>query len=228
MPGAACKTRSDTRIKIIKKRQHGMAQTIARDRLVEITFILDPSQPILLRPFQDFATRNIEQRSQQQCATGEPARLWHRRQPLHPAATQQVQQQRFRLIVAMLGQQQRIAILRFKNRVARMPRGSLKPQLSLSLNAHALDPAFNIQRSGAATGEFSPVVGIRRQAVMDMDRRDFTRNFFAAGRREMEQRNRIEPAGKSDAQTCRTGGLELANQEGFDPRSQIRQRRRLP
>lgn len=158
----------------------------------------------------------IKQRPHQPTAT-EPAPGRHGSQSAHTGTAQQAEQQRFGLIVAMLGRQQHLAFFEahFDGGVACLPRRLLQAAPRLDLHAHHLER--NPKRRANAPAVLRP--GIRRglQTVMNMDRPQRGKRF--APRKvgqELQQHRGVEPAGERHAPTRRmTGATQRRRQTGF-------------
>lgn len=110
--------------RLFERWNQGMAKKITPEVGIAVTFILDPAQLMLRRVGFDRRTRNIEKRPNERRAIGGRA---FRRHPGHASdagATQQVQQNRLGLVVAMMSERQPVRSALTKRRVANAPCGA--------------------------------------------------------------------------------------------------------
>ncbi len=123
----------------------------------------------------------------------------HRRQSLDPCSAQELQEQRFHLVVLVVREGDVIARLAGKHFVARGPRGRLDARA-------ARDGDFGAAKGNAApaakaAAESRPARGVRAQLVIDVQRGKTDGEPRAEPVQKIEQDHRIDPAahGRRDA-----------------------------
>ena len=85
-------------------RQHPLSHGVARVLEVDIAFVLDPRQCPVLRVGIHIGARQFEPRAPPADPRGVHAQCGHRRKAVRPGAPQQLQNQRFDLVVPMMGE----------------------------------------------------------------------------------------------------------------------------
>jgi hypothetical protein len=179
-----------------------MADRIARVAVVGIAFVVAPAQVAFDRVRVDARAWNVEQRTPPGRTVGVFAQRGHRSEPVRTAAAQQLQQQRFGLVVTMMREgndgRSRLAGDTGERVVARLARERLEARTRPPDNVDAADHAGDAQRGTALDAVLCPPVSVGGQAVVDVDGSD----RVAARRRHrgqrVEQDDGIAAAGKCD------------------------------
>ncbi len=149
----------------------------------------------------------LEQRAPPGDASGVPAQRGHRGQPVRPGAAQQLQQQRFRLVVAMMRECHdggADSARRIGERVItgvpgqRLEAGAWLAATATRRTAHAT--RSSAQRSMHACAH---CVGVGGQAVVDVDGGDRVAARGRNGGERVEEDDRVAAAGKRDGNGCR-------------------------
>ncbi len=111
----------------------------------------------------------------------------HGCEAFRPGATQQLQQKRLGLIVPMMGGKEKVRVQRSKNTLALAPRRGLDTGWVVARDLHAMNGQFNAVCCTQPFTEISPVVRMRRQAVMYMHGLEFERMVVAQRKKRMQQ-----------------------------------------
>ena len=178
-----------------------LAQGVATVAEVQVAVVFDPLQAKRPRMIQQIGPRHAQQRPQ---LCGPPIRpalhLGHRRQALRSGAAQQLQQERFGLVVLLVGCEQEIRVQAAKDAQALAPRGRLDAGGIVARNLHPVSGQINGMRSTEAGAEIGPVVGVGRQAMVHVHRPQVEGMPVAQRHQRMQQRDRIEPSRKCQHQ----------------------------
>lgn len=153
--------------------EHVAAQVIACVAGVGIGFVVDPAQAVRLCMGFERAARHAEQRPQRGDAIaigGAPC--GHAGETQQSGAAHHVVQQRFRLIVGVVGGQQRIEAavtrMRVQRRIARVASGTFE---SVGRDTRHLDMQHaerQIEHLALRGAEIRPEIGVRTETVVDM------------------------------------------------------------
>ena len=195
-----------------------MAQEIARQPRVFVAFVVDPGQPAGLRIGVDFGARRAEQRAQQAQAVTVTF-VAHAGGTGNAATAQQVEEDGLGLVATMLGQQQRAAGPGTigKSRVAGGAGGGFQSLAGAAVDDHRNDGQRHGQARAGSAAEIGPVIGARRQAMVDVDCRE------PAGQRQtaqqIEQDDGIAPAGETEMDS--RAGSDAGGGESADPLEKV-------
>ena len=119
---------------------------------------------------------------------------------------QQIEQQRFRLIAAVMPEQQHIVSSMGKDLVARHSCRSLEAQAAVSVDSDMLEHETDGKAPAIIGAEFRPTIGIRGQAVMDMHRLKTVAKTESG--QNMQENDRIAASRQPDTEAlagCRPG-----------------------
>jgi hypothetical protein len=86
----------------------------------------------------------------------------------HPGAAQQLQQQRFRLVVSMVRQRHEIALLTRKSLMAQFAGRRLDAMRAQRRDVHMFDTQRDLKTGTQVNAKIRPSIRIRTDAVMDM------------------------------------------------------------
>ncbi|SFM98837.1 hypothetical protein SAMN05660284_00226 [Formivibrio citricus] len=181
-------------------RQDAMTQKIAVIGGIGIAFVFDPAQGMSAGVIQQGLARFIQQWAHQACAAIQKPGMRHGGQAIQAAAAQQIEKNRFGLVVAVMSKQQGIACLLFEHRIPGLPGRSFDTTAILR-HTHLFDQAINTQRSRRFLRKSSPSIGILRKTMMDMHRVERKTMLFAQAGKQMKEDDGIKSTGKTDAQT---------------------------
>ena len=183
------------------RREHPMPHVVPVVRVRRVPGVLDPREPALLRVGEDLRARDREERPHQPQAAqrGLPP---HARHPGRPRPPQDAEQRGLRLVVAVVGEQDRLA---GRNRLGdravagRAGRGFEIPAARGRPHdgAAGLEPDPEPRRRRPAV--VLPGARVRVEAVVDVHRGQTLRRPAAErpGRR-VEEDGRVEPAAEGD------------------------------
>ena len=204
---------------LAEHRHYFMTQEITGKSPIAIALILDPTQ--IMRPSIgfDIGTALGKKRSQQAPAAM-PAFDRHRRGTGDPTTTQQIEQQRFRLIAAMLSKEETICRDFGKGGIARPAGSRLQPFPRLVGNGHPADKQRHAERLAICLAECRPAIGIGRKTMVDMQGTQTAGQLEAT--KQMQQDHGIAAAGEPNADGF-VRWQAVAN-EGGEPRQQVRRR----
>jgi hypothetical protein len=180
-----------------------VAEEVARVPAVGIALVVDPGERLRFRVRGQPRAREPEQRAQQ----GRASRTvrGHRGEPVRAGAAQKLQQQRLGLIVGMVGQRHGVDVRGAQARVARRARQRLEGFAAAALQVQPMRGQRHAALRTLRCAERRPVVGVRRQAVVDVD--GGQRELVPRGAPDggLEQHHRVDPARQGDGHT-RTRG----------------------
>ena len=183
-------------------RQDFVAQPVPREPRIVVTLVVDPHEPVRDRVAFDSGARTpiIGRRIR-----GRPpprhrsrfigSRERHPGKPLHARAAQQLQQNRFGLIVEVVREHDAIGACGAQGRVARFTRGAF--ETVTARDAHIDDPAGDAKRSRRAAAERGPRLRIRAEVVIHVDGAQFEPQRIAQRGEHMQQDGRIDAAAQT-------------------------------
>ncbi len=193
--GAARQCARGVRPARCEPRHHLQPQVVAFEARVGVGWILDPSQPLGLRPRADRVARQSQPRARQPTGGERPQRA-HSTQALGAGGAQQAQQQGLGLVIGVVGGDQDLASVQGigEGRVARRARGGFQPASAARLDLHALHLQRDAERGGLRAHRGRPAGTVGMQAVVDVDRGQAARARRRLGRQRVQQCGGVEPA----------------------------------
>ena len=180
-----------------QQRQHAVAQKIARIAVIRIALVLYPVQLVRGGIGQYFLARTMQQRPDQRDRAAAIRKLGHRAHAAHPRAAQHLQQQRLRLVVGMVCHRDKIAGLTGKSRVAQLARCRLDAMLAQRCDIDTFDMQGNVQPGAQHDAEIRPGIGIRTDAVMDMQCGKLPGKTRREFMQQMQQHHRVHAAAQT-------------------------------
>jgi hypothetical protein len=176
---------------------------IATESRIGVAFVVNPVQIMRCGISLQRRSRHIEQGADQACAKGAVRTLGdHSAGTVHPGATQKIEQDSLRLIVAVMRQGDPLHAVRTalgKFRMAQAAGGGLKPFAAVARHQHMAPRQRNIPVATESATEIGPSIGVGAEAMMDMECRKLDRNGKMAQR--VQQHDRIAAARERDAQS---------------------------
>ena len=164
-----------------------MAQEVAVEILAGVAGVVDPGQTVFARIGFQRVARVVEQRTPEP-ARFEPAPRPHRAQAFGARAAQRAQQEGFGLVVAMVGEGERLSRhhrLR-ESRVAGLSRGGFGAVASVATHLDAHDRQRQVPLCADVFAMRGPGIGLGLQAVVDVDGADVQAAFFGHARKGMQ------------------------------------------
>ena len=89
--------------------------------------------------------------------------------PGHPGAAQKVEGQGFRLVALMMSEQEQFAGRTGKHPVTRLACRRFEPETTVAVDFDTFDEQFDAEITAIVGAESGPAIGIRRQAVMNVN-----------------------------------------------------------
>ncbi|MNR06109.1 hypothetical protein D3C85_1221710 [compost metagenome] len=172
-----------------------LAQEVAIVAHVLVALILHPAIGQGLRQRRQLGPADLEQRAQQ-AAAGKGLVRYHARQPPQSGAPLERQQQGLQLIVLMMGGEQPLPLPQAggETLVAGLPRLGLQAIAVAPLQLHPLDDEGHRQLLAHPFTMGHPVVGMRAQAVVDVQGTQGKALLLGKTRRQYQQHSGVEPA----------------------------------
>jgi len=118
--------------------------------------------------------------------------------PRTPGTAQQLQQQRFCLVVGMVRHSHKIAGLLGKSRMAQLARRSFDALLTQWRDVHAFDVQGNVKACANFGTEIRPTIRIRADAVMDMQCGQLPGIACGEFMQQMHQYHRVHATAQTD------------------------------
>ena len=146
--------------------------------------------------------------------------MWDSSRTCNARTAQQIKQHRLGLVATMMRQQQHIGAATGQRCMTRRTRRSLKPVRGSVRHRHPGDFERNFEFTADVGAECRPVIGIRRQPVMHVHRRELTGPRAAS--EQAQENDGVAAAGEPDTQSGM--GRQAGSEKGADPRRQIRKR----
>lgn len=171
---------------------------IAVECRAAVALVLDPRQTVTVRPRFDVGTPQAEQRAQHDGGVRPRFAGSHAAGAAQAAAAQQSIEDRFRLIVGMVGKCQDVGRLVRQRRQPRRPGGRFEP---FAIGSH-VDPANRARHAQARAqggAEIRPVPGIGAETVIDMAGGQRDRAIAANAVQGVQQHHRVDAARERDA-----------------------------
>ena len=109
-----------------------------------------------------------------------------------------MQQQRLGLVVGVVRQCDKVAVLARERGMAQLARGGLDSVFAQRRDVHMFDFQGNFQPGAQSGAKLSPGIGVRADAVVDMQCGKLPREAWRETVKKMEQYDRIHPAAESD------------------------------
>src|SRR5688500_8607703 len=154
----------------VEKRRYPAPDEIAGQRLVGVRLVLDPLQAVLARVSEDSGAGNAQEWADK-CLSLEPGFRKHSAGPTPSRPAQQVHENGLGLVIEVVGKRDAIGIGFRKSVVPRLARRRFQ---TFSV-ASDLDPAHGERNSPSLAqraAERRPRIGVRAQAVVDVNRAD--------------------------------------------------------
>ncbi|MNF71091.1 hypothetical protein D3C84_530340 [compost metagenome] len=172
-----------------------LAQEVAIVAHILVALILHPAIGQGLGQRRQLGPADLEQRAQQ-AAAGEGLVRHHARQPPQSGAALERQQQGLQLIVLMMGGEQPLPLSQACGEalVAGLPRLGLQAVAAAPLQLHPLDHEGHRQLPAHLFTMGHPVVGVRAQAVVDVQGTQGKALLPGKTRRQHQQHSGVEPA----------------------------------
>ena len=123
-----------------------MAQKIARIAHIAVAVVLNPAQLMLACISFQLAALHIQQGAQQRGRSRAGFQQRHRTGTAHPGAAQQLQQQRFGLVILLMCGEQKVRIERGKDALALVPRGRFDSGRVVARDRYPMNAQFNSMR----------------------------------------------------------------------------------
>jgi len=148
--------------------QDAVSQEIAIVPCLAVRGILDPVETRRMGIVQKAVPGEAEQRTQQLTAAQRPLG-WHPGEAVHAGTAHQAQEKGLDLVVLVVSQKQAAAVAQraAKNPVAGLTGGGLEPPPP-GQHRNALHAAFNIQFIAYSDAVGFPGIGLRREAMVNM------------------------------------------------------------
>ena len=226
MAAGAQESRTISGKALFQKRKKRMTQKIPIERYLVVAFIGNPLQSVLSRIVFDLPPRNVKQRPKQLRLSfrgrdgarrdllvhffSRGSHHRHCTQTLYSCTAQQLQQQRFCLVVQMLGQHHVIGLEISKDAIAfftccGFQTGSWRVRDFYSGNFKG-----NVSGLAQVSAEFTPFVRIWADAVVDMNGGEQELHLRGKRDQQVQQRCRIHSAAQGNGQMI--AGLDLGTQ----------------
>ena len=187
-------------------RHHTVAQRIAGVARVGVRFVLDPLDTLFPRDLFEVRARYGQQRARHQQLriaqqAGAAVGGIHARQPGRPRTAQQLQQHGFSLVVQVVRRQQHGGAVGAahvaERRVAPLAGRGFDAALAL-VHLHGAPVERHAQRGGRGRAMVAPGVGVRAQAVVDVEGGQRAAVRAHMRMREAQQHHRVEAAAEGD------------------------------
>src|SRR5690606_7558185 len=194
-----------------QRRQDLAPQEVAIEGDVHVRGVFAPVEPVRPRMLLDLGTRHLQQGPEQQ-RLAERAPRADACEPGHPAAAQQVEQQRLRLVVTVVCREHGIAARAVPGgwAVPAFARRPFRPPQSACRHLDARGEEIHLERRRDPAAVFLPAAGLRLQAVVHVQREERHAVTLPREHERVQEHGGIEAAAEGDDVARRRFRRELA------------------
>jgi len=180
--------------------QNAAAKIVSIQALIRIRLILGPRKTAFANPSLELRTR-ARQQWPREPAVCEGRKRGHRRNSWKAAATKQLQQHRFELVVGMMRSQQDLAFCETggEELVARFARGRFERHAGCALNSRDEHFQRHVEAASESAAVCAPLTRGGVQTVIHMDRTK-PEGLAPARGKSRKQRRRVNSAAQGNTQ----------------------------